>query len=338
MNGEAAPLAPLQAGALSLPGRLFLAPVAGYTDRAFRSVCAEWGADLCYTEMVSAEALCRDSAKTMELMARAEGERVYAIQLFGSEPARMARAASLAAGFRPALIDVNAGCPVPKVTRAGAGSALMRAPGLIRDILRAMGSETDIPLTVKFRLGWDASSVNFIEFAGQALEGGAAALCLHARTRAQGYSGKADWASIAALKRAFPDVPVFASGDILSPRDARRVFEETSCDGVMFARGAQGDPFIFTAAKRLMGEGLDWQPTGSERAATMLRHLDRAIGLYGEGLACIEFRKHFCAYAKGFAGVAALRREGVRASSRAEYAALALRLAEGIDGQGEAGA
>jgi tRNA-dihydrouridine synthase B len=321
------PLGPIRAGALRLPGNLFLAPVAGYTDRSFRSVCLEWGADLCYTEMVSAEALTRDSAKTMDLLARAENEDAYAIQLFGHDPGKMARAAAIASRLRPALIDVNAGCPVPKVTRTGAGSALMRNPGKIREIIAAMAEETDIPVTVKFRLGWDASSVNFLSFAEEALKGGAAALCLHARTKAQGYAGKADWASIAALKRAFPEAVVFASGDVSSPGAAARVFEETGCDGAMIARGALGDPFIFTAIKRLLSGGSDWTPTRAELASTLMRHLDRAVAAYGEPLACMEFRKHFCEYAKGIEGVAALRREAVRASTRAEFASLAVRLA-----------
>jgi tRNA-dihydrouridine synthase B len=321
------PLRPVESGDLRLPGNLFLAPVAGYTDRSFRSVCLEWGADLCYTEMVSAEALTRDSAKTMDLLARAENETAYAIQIFGSDPARMAKAASIAARLRPALIDVNAGCPVPKVTRTGAGSALMRNPGRIREIVSAMRAETEVPVTVKFRLGWDASSINFLPFAEEALKGGAAALCLHARTKAQGYAGKADWPSIARLKETFPEATVFASGDVTSPEAASRVFAETGCDGAMLARGALGDPFIFTAIKRLLLDGAEWAPTRAERASTLMRHLERAVAAYGEPQACLEFRKHFCEYAKGIEGAAALRREAVRASTRAEFAALAARIA-----------
>lgn len=319
---------PLSSGKLRLPGNLFLAPVAGYTDRAFRSGCVEWGADLCYTEMVSAEALTRESAKTMELMARAENERTYAIQLFGSDPGRMARAAAVAAELGPDLIDVNAGCPVPKVTKAGSGSALMRNPPLVREIVSAMTAETSVPVTVKFRLGWDASSVNYLSFAEECLKGGASALCLHARTKAQGYSGKADWAAIAELKGAFPEAVVFASGDVSGPEDAERVFAETSCDGVMLARGALGNPFVFTAIKKLLRQGKAWSPTASERADTLMRHLDRAVAAWGEPLACMEFRKHFCEYARSIPGVAAIRREAVRSSTRAEFAALARRLVE----------
>jgi tRNA-dihydrouridine synthase B len=322
----------LRVGESELPGRIFLAPVAGYTDLAFRSVCLEWGADLCYTEMVSAEALSRESVKTADLLTRAENEGSYAVQLFGSDPARMARAAELVSRLKPLLIDINAGCPVPKVIRAGAGSALMRKPGQIREIIRAMRGATQIPVTVKFRLGWDDASINYLDFAAEALEGGAAALCLHARTRAQGYSGTASWEHIAQLKAAFPETPVLASGDILSAQAALRIFEESGCDGVMVARGAVGDPFIFTAIKRLISMGEIWAPDGTELSATLMRHLDRAIGVFGEGPACLEFRKHFCSYAKGMVGAAALRQEGTRASTRQDYAALAERIAQGSQG------
>ena len=321
-----------------MPGPVFLAPVAGFSDRPFRSVCLAWGADLCYTEMVSAEALVRDSKKTAELLERADGETRYAVQLFGSKPDRMAAAAAIASRWKPELIDINAGCPVPKVIKTGAGSALMKDPGLIRSIVKAMAESSDIPITVKFRLGWDEGNRTFIEFAHAAVEGGAAALTLHARTRAQGYSGQADWSAIAELKRAAASgalgrqVPVFASGDVFSAGDALRLFRETLCDAIMVARGAIGNPFIFKAIKELAASGRAWAPSAAERARTLLSHLDGAVSAYGERSACIEFRKHFCAYTKGIQGGAELRREGIQASSRADY----FRLAEKLETLGDA--
>jgi nifR3 family TIM-barrel protein len=241
----------------------------------------------------------------------------------------MAAAAGIASRWKPDLIDINAGCPVPKVIKTGAGSALMKDPELVRSIVKAMSEATDIPITVKFRLGWDEENRTFIEFAHAAVQGGAAALTLHARTRAQGYSGQADWAAIAELKRASAAgglgraVPVFASGDVFTAQDALRLFRETGCDGAMVARGAIGNPFIFKAIKELAATGRAWAPSAGERARTMLDHLDGAIAAFGERSACIEFRKHFCSYTKGVQGGAELRREGIQASARADYQRLA---------------
>jgi tRNA-dihydrouridine synthase B len=305
--------------------KVFLAPVAGYTDRPFRSVCVDWGADLCYTEMVSAEALVRSSAKTEELLLRADNEREYAIQLFGSSPAAMAQAAKLVAACNPVCIDVNAGCPVPKVVKNGAGSALMRSPQRIREIIQAMRAETDIPVTVKFRSGWDADTVNFMDFAEQAILGGASALCLHARTRAQGYSGRADWAHLARLKKNSP-VPVYGSGDIFTPEDALRMEAETGVDAVMIARGAMGNPFIFREIKMKQADEPAWRPSLGDRLDTMRRHLALSVPVYGERLACIQFRKQFCAYTKGIFHGAEVRKDGAQAESRAEYESLFARL------------
>lgn len=316
---------PLRIGSALLPGNLLFAPVAGFSDPAFRSVCVDWGADFCYTEMVSSEALTRDSAKTALLLPRAFNETRYAIQLFGSNAQTMAMAAALAAAYRPDVIDVNCGCPVPKILKSGAGSALMKNPPVIAKILSAMRSETDIPLTVKFRLGWDESSINFLEFADYAQQGGASALCLHARTKVQGYSGRADRDSIGELKR-HASVPVLGSGDLFQPEDAKDMLERTGCDGVMFARGAIGHPFLFTQARSLLETG-SWRAAGVEdRMAAASSHLERAVGLFGEQSACLEFRKHFCAYTKGIDHGAELRREGVHASTKAEFEALIRRM------------
>lgn len=310
-----------KAGPLSLPNPFFLAPVAGYSDAAFRSVCYEMGAALCYTEMVSAEALTRDHPKTKLLLDRSDSEKRYAIQLFGAKPEVLARAAALASAYAPLIIDLNCGCPVPKIVRAGAGSSLLKNPRLIGEIVAAMRSETDIPITVKIRKGWDEDSVNFLETADAAVQAGAAAVTLHGRTRAQGYGGKADWASIAALKAALAPsgVPVFGSGDVFGARAALRMLAETGCAGVMVARGAMGNPCIFAELVALW-EGKPIPAfSDAEVAALAARHLERSVHFLGEKTACVEFRKHFCAYSKGRPRGAALRERAVHCSTVAEF-------------------
>lgn len=298
-----------------------LAPVAGYSDAAFRSICYELGAALCYTEMVSSEALTREHPKTRLLLERSEIEERYVIQLFGARPEVLARAAALAARYKPLVIDLNCGCPVPKIVRTGAGSSLLKNPRLIRDIVAAMRSATDIPVTVKIRLGWDEKSVNFLETAGAAVEGGATAVTLHARTRAQGYGGKADWASISGLVVALAPagIPVFGSGDVFGATAALRMLEETGCAGVMIARGAMGNPFVFAGASALWEGKPVPSFSDAEVAEVAARHLERSIRFLGEKSACIEFRKQFCAYSKGRPRGAALRERAVHCSTFAEF-------------------
>ena len=311
---------PALAGVL-LRNPFFLAPVAGYSDAAFRSVCYELGAALCYTEMVSSEALTRDHPKTKLLLERAEAEDRYAVQLFGTKPEVLARAAAMLAPYKPLVIDLNCGCPVPKIVRTGAGSSLLKDPRLIGNIVRAMRDATNIPITVKIRKGWDDSSVNFLETAGAAVEAGAAAVTLHARTRAQGYSGKADWASIASLVAALAPagVPVFGSGDVFGAAAAFRMLAETGCSGVMVARGAMGNPFVFAEAAALWEGRESPSFTDAEVAAIAMKHLERSVRFLGEKTACVEFRKHFCAYSKGRPRGAALRERAVHCSTMAEF-------------------
>jgi nifR3 family TIM-barrel protein len=309
---------PVTVGTAVLPGNLFLAPVAGYSDAAFRSVCAENGCDLAYTEMVSSEALIRGHRATRTLLARGESERLYAVQIFGADPRSMARAAELLAPYHPILVDINCGCPVPKIVRAGSGSALLRNPRLLAEIVRAVRESAPAPVTVKIRLGWDEGSVNYLQTAAAAVEAGAAAVTLHARTRAQGYSGKADWSALARLKAALP-VPVLGSGDVFRPGDARRMVEETGVDGVMVARGALGNPFIFRQAREVLEGREPGEPSPEERAAAARRHLALAVEYLGERTACVEFRKQMCAYTKGLRGGGELRSAAVKCSSAAEY-------------------
>ncbi len=310
-------------GSLEVPGNLFLAPVAGYSDRAFRSVCVEQGADLCCTELISSEALTRNSEKTELLMRRAANEERYAIQLFGSDPSVMGRAAALLAPYSPEVVDINCGCPVPKVVKTGAGSALLKDPALLARIVEAVRRASEaslggVPVTVKIRSGWDDSSINYRETARAATEAGAALVALHARTKAQVYAGKADWSHIADLAALCP-VPVIGSGDLFSAEDAERMLRETGCAGVMFARGAMGNPFIFSEAKALLRFGSHPTIEPAERLRTGIRQLMLLIEDMGEAAACREMRKQFCAYTKGVPGGGAIRERLVRAETAADY-------------------
>jgi nifR3 family TIM-barrel protein len=310
-------------GNLEVPGNIFLAPVAGYSDKAFRSICVDQGADFTYTELVSSEALIRDSAKTEMLLNRADNEKQYAIQLFGSDPDVMASAAALLEPWHPEAVDINCGCPVPKVVKTGAGSALMKDNLRLGKIVEAVVEASEkylggVPVTVKIRSGWDSSSINYRECAHVAVEAGAKLVALHARTRAQAYSGLADWAHIADLASVL-NVPVVASGDLFSPEDAERMLKETGCAGIMFARGAMGNPFIFAAAKSLLQNGSYQWPSVAEKLAIGFKQLCMSAADVGETTACREMRKQFCAYTKGVEGGAALRNLLVHAETIEDY-------------------
>jgi nifR3 family TIM-barrel protein len=295
--------------------------MAGYTDAPFRSVCAESGACLCFTEMVSAEALSRESAKTMRLLVRAPNEAAIAFQIFASTPRAAAAAAKLIAPLKPVLIDLNCGCSVPKVLRTGCGAALLRSPGVIGTLVSAMRAETDIPITVKLRSGWDSSSMNSIACAEAAVTAGASLVTLHPRTRAQGFTGKARWEEIGELKRSLgKPTPVIGSGDLFAAEDCRAMLETTGCDGVMIARGCLGNPFIFAETRALLEGAAPIETiTPQRRLDTARRHLRLLADSVGEAKACRDMRKHFIAYTRGMVGGAALRQEVVHAASLAEY-------------------
>jgi tRNA-dihydrouridine synthase B len=301
-----------------IPGNVFLSPMAGYTDLAFRSVCLDWGAVLSFAEMVSAEALSRGSEKTLRLLDRAEGERLIGFQIFASNPRAAGTATRALSVLSPSIIDLNCGCSVPKVLKTGCGAALMRNPALIGEIVRAMHSETDLPVSVKLRSGWDASEITYLQAAESAVSAGASMVSLHPRTRTQGFSGKADWRHISSLKSAV-EVPVFGSGDLFSPQDCAGMLAGTRCDGVLIARGALGNPFIFRSIRSFLDTGELPAVTPADRLETALKHLRLLIGLKGEAVACREMRKHFVAYTKGMEGGAALRQEIVTARTLGEY-------------------
>jgi tRNA-dihydrouridine synthase B len=325
---------PVRIGSLVLSGNLFLAPVAGYSDRAFRSLCVECGASFTYTEMVSAEALVRNSVKTELLMMRAENEKSYAVQLFGGEADRIAAATLIVLEkTNPECIDINAGCPVPKIIKTGAGSCLTRDPAKLNEITQATVAATvahaksanrePVPVTVKIRSGWDDSNLSWKEAALAAIEGGAAAITLHPRTKAQGYEGKSRWDLLALLSEEihnrYPDVPVFGSGDLFSPEAARQMLRETGCDGVMFARGAMGNPFIFTQTRDLLTTGSYAEIPAQTKMNSGWKELLLLVTDAGEALACREMRKRFCSYSKGIEGGAPLRAELVHATTVEEY-------------------
>jgi len=314
---------PVQIGSTTVAGNLFLAPMAGYTDIPYRSLCIEAGADFTCTEMVSAEGLSRDGEKTLCLMDRAPNEKQYAIQLFMGNTDSLQSAVEKLLPYKPEVIDINCGCPVPKVTKTGAGSAMMKTPSLITEVVRIIKNQTNTPVSVKFRTGWDAQSENFLVFAQAALDGGADQLTLHARTRAQGYAPYAHWEKLSELKQYCInhryEVPVFGSGDVFTAQDAVDMLGKTGVDGVMFARGAIGNPFIFTQAQALL-TGKELQPvTLSMRCDAIFRHLDLMIEHYGERTACTLMRKHTCSYLKGISHAGSVKQAVVQASRREEY-------------------
>lgn len=314
---------PVKIGPIELNGNLFLAPVAGYSDRSFRSICIENGASFTYTEMVSAEALTRNNLKTEILMRRAENEKAYAVQIFGGEPERMADAAQIVLEKTHCeCIDINCGCPVPKIVKTGAGSALTQNPQMLKKVAEAVINAVKgrAAVTVKIRSGWDQKSITFKEAANAALEAGVDAITMHPRTRAQGYEGKSDWNKLSELvKLAEGKVPVFGSGDLFTPEDAKRMIEETGVDGAMFARGAMGNPFIFTKTIRLLTTGSYEEIPVSERLKTGFKELSLLAADTNEKSACMEMRKRFCAYSKGISGGAELRQKTVHASTTDEY-------------------
>ncbi len=313
---------PITIGNLSVPGNLFLAPLAGFTDKGFRHICIEEGASLTYSEMVSAEAVARGNKKTEALMARAESEDRFAIQLFMPEASVAQRAIEGVMRFNPTIIDLNCGCPVPKVVKTGAGSALHKTPEKIKEIISVLVKESGIPVTVKIRLGWDVDSINYLQVAELACEAGASLITMHARTRSQGYSGTADWEHLTRLKE-HVSIPVFGSGDLMSADAARRMLEETGIDGLMFARGAIGNPFIFSQTKELLTTGTAPPvATRNERYLRLFEQLDATIRDKGEAAACREMRKQVCAYTKGLPGAATLRGDIVHAQTRADYQAI----------------
>ena len=291
----------MKIGNITINSALALAPMAGVTDLAFRTICRELGAGYTITEMVSAKALCYQDKKSVPLLQLGEGEHPAAVQIFGSDPACMEQAAGMAAERSGAdIIDINMGCPVPKVANSGDGSGLMKNPKLAvkvaEAVIRGAGGR---PVTVKFRLGWDKGSINCVEFAKAMEEAGVAAVAVHGRTRTQMYSGTANWDYIRAVKETV-SIPVIANGDVFEPRDAVRILKYTGADMAMIGRGCFGNPWLFQRAQAaLAGEEIPPLPPLAQRCDTAVRQFELSAAQKGEHIACLEARKHYAWYLKG---------------------------------------
>lgn len=286
-------------GNVEIRTNVFLAPMAGITDKVFRMLCREQGCGMAYTEMVSAKGLFYGSEKTEELLETSPGEHPVGAQIFGSDPEIMAKMAERVSRLDVDLIDINMGCPTPKIVNNGDGSALMRDPKLAGEIIRRTVKASCKPVTVKIRKGWDSASINAVEIALIAQEAGAAAVTVHGRTREQFYSGEADWDIIGEVKSRL-SIPVIGNGDVFTAEDAAELMRRTGCDGVMIGRGALGNPWIFRDAVTYLQKGMIEPPPGpADKINMALRHLKLLCEYKGEKVAVREMRKHIAWYLKG---------------------------------------
>lgn len=308
----------LKIGNVKLENNIFLAPMAGVTDMPFRILCKEQGCGLVYSEMVSSRGMNYEDAKSERLTYIDEKEKPAAVQLFGSNPEILANAARRLNDSDASIIDINMGCPAPKIVKNGDGSALMKEPKLAGEIIQAVVKASNKPVTVKIRKGWDDNSVNAVEMALIAEYNGASAIAVHGRTRELFYSGKADWDIIKKVKEAVK-IPVIGNGDVFSPQDAEKLFEHTNCDALMVGRGAQGNPWIFGQIIRYLEKGEQpCEVSFDEKLSTILRHMDMLIALKGERTGILEMRSHIAWYVKGIRNATRIKERIFKLNDRDE--------------------
>lgn len=297
----------IEIGGVKIEKTAALAPMASVADRAYRLMAKQYGACYVVGEMASCKGLCYNDAKTERLLSVTPQERPMAVQLFGAEPEFMAKAVKIAEKYRPDIIDINAGCPMPKIAGGGAGSALMKAPRLFGEIVRAAVEAAAVPVTVKIRSGWDEQSINAVEIAKIAEENGAAAVTVHGRTKTQLYTGKADWSVIRDVKNAVK-IPVIGSGDVTTPQNCLEMYEYTGCDLVMIGRGSYGRPWLFSQIREYLERGsFSPDPSAAEKLEIMRRHIELLVADKGEKIGMKEARRHAAYYLKGMQGAAKYR-------------------------------
>ena len=316
----------MRIGEIELPKGAGLAPMAGVTDAAMRLLCHEQGAAWAVSEMLSAKGWIYSQGKNrnaVELLARLPGEGIAGLQLFGREPEYIAQAAQMLESWGFEFIDLNFGCPAPKITGNGEGSAMMREPELIGKVTKAAAEATKLPVTVKIRAGWDETCINAVEVAQICEQAGAKAVAVHARTRMQQYSGHADWSIIRDVKK-HVSVPVLGNGDVRSGADAVRMIDETGCDGVIVGRAAQGNPWLFGEIRAVLSGGTWNPPTAKDRVEMALKHFDLETKLHGDKRGLLEMRKHIAWYVAGLPGASKFR-ETINTMAGAESVKDALR-------------